>query len=75
MLCTVTLFVDNKPFKAHKMVLSACSLFFRDMFLTDQTSTVVLKDVTEKQMRMASAPGNVLLRISVSSPVSHMLRA
>ena len=51
-LTDVTLFVDNKPFKAHKMVLSACSLFFRDMFLTDQTSTVVLKDVTEKQMRM-----------------------
>lgn len=49
-LCDVTLNVEGRAIKAHKLVLAACSSFFHAMFTTRmaeaQTSQVELKDVT-----------------------------
>ena len=48
----VTLATEERSFQAHKMLLSACSPYFRQLFLNNPGSrpTVFLKDVPERHM-------------------------
>jgi len=52
----VTLATSDQTFPAHKLVLSVCSSFFRDLFskpeLSASQSVVYLKDVSSKQLEM-----------------------
>ena len=55
MLTDVTLATSDKTFPAHKLVLSICSSFFRDLFSkpqfsSSQSSVVYLKDVSSSQL-------------------------
>ena len=56
MLTDVTLATSTKTFPAHKLVLSICSSFFRDLFnkpefsSTGQASLIYLKDVSSDQL-------------------------
>jgi len=57
LLTDVTLATPDKTFSAHKLVLSVCSSFFRDLFskpemVASQSSVVYLKDVSSKQLEM-----------------------
>ena len=51
-LTDVTLATEERSFQAHKMLLSACSPYFRQLFLNNPGSrpTVFLKDVPERHM-------------------------
>ena len=54
-LTDVTLATSDQTFPAHKLVLSVCSSFFRDLFSKPELSTVnqsvvYLKDVSSKQL-------------------------
>ena len=54
-LTDVTLATAETTFPAHKLVLSVCSSFFRELFskpemISSQTSVVYLKDVSSKQL-------------------------
>lgn len=50
----VTLSTDKKSFKAHKLVLSACSPYFRNLFLgtPNKHQTVFVKDITSEHMSL-----------------------
>jgi len=55
LLTDVTLATSDKTFPAHKLVLSICSSFFRDLFskpefISTQSSVVYLKDVSSSQL-------------------------
>jgi len=57
MLTDVTLATGDQTFPAHKLVLSVCSSFFRELFskpemISSQSSVVYLKDVSSKQLEM-----------------------
>ena len=57
LLTDVTLATGDQTFPAHKLVLSVCSSFFRDLFskpemISSQSSVVYLKDVSSKQLEM-----------------------
>ena len=57
LLTDVTLATGDQTFPAHKLVLSVCSSFFRDLFtkpemISCQSSVVYLKDVSSKQLEM-----------------------
>ncbi|CAG9801942.1 unnamed protein product [Chironomus riparius] len=49
-LCDVTLAVDGKLLKAHKIVLSICSPYFQKMFIENpcQHPIIILKDMSSK---------------------------
>jgi len=56
-LTDVTLATSDQTFPAHKLVLSVCSSFFRDLFSKPELSTVnqsvvYLKDVSSKQLEL-----------------------
>ena len=48
----VTLTTDKQSFRAHKLVLSACSPYFRSLFLaaSDQHQNVFIKDISSEHM-------------------------
>merc|ERR1712066_1071081 len=58
LLTDVTLATSDQTFPAHKLVLSVCSSFFRDLFskpemnLNVNQSVVYLKDVSSRQLEM-----------------------
>jgi len=57
LLTDVTLATPDKTFSAHKLVLSVCSSFFRELFSKPEmaaslSSVVYLKDVSSKQLEM-----------------------
>jgi len=56
LLTDVTLATSDQTFPAHKLVLSVCSSFFRDLFskpeLSVNQSVVYLKDVSSRQLEM-----------------------
>jgi len=56
LLTDVTLATSDQTFPAHKLVLSVCSSFFRDLFskpeLSMNQSVVYLKDVSSRQLEM-----------------------
>ena len=53
-LTDVTLATEGKTFLAHKMLLSACSPYFRHLFINNPCKhpTVFLKDVPERHMEL-----------------------
>ena len=53
-LTDVTLATEERSFMAHKMLLSACSPYFRQLFLNNpcKRPTVFLKDVPARHMRL-----------------------
>ena len=54
LLTDVTLATETKQFKAHKLILSACSPYFRNLFVTNPCKhpTVFFKDISEEQMKL-----------------------
>ena len=54
MLTDVTLATETKQFKAHKLILSACSPYFRNLFISNPCKhpTVFFKDISEEQMKL-----------------------
>jgi len=56
LLTDVTLATSDQTFPAHKLVLSVCSSFFRDLFskpeMNMNQSVVYLKDVSSRQLEM-----------------------
>ena len=52
LLTDVTLATETKTYKAHKLILSACSPYFRNLFINNPCKhpTVFFKDITEAQM-------------------------
>jgi len=56
LLTDVTLATSDQTFSAHRLVLSVCSSFFRDLFskpeLNMNQSVVYLKDVSSRQLEM-----------------------
>ena len=54
MLTDVTLATETKQFKAHKLILSACSPYFRNLFISNPCKhpTVFFKDISEEQMAL-----------------------
>ena len=53
-LTDVTLATEDKQFQAHRILLSACSPYFRQLFINNpcQHPTVFLKDVPERHMSL-----------------------
>jgi len=53
-LTDVTLSTDTKSFKAHKLILSACSPYFRQLFISNPCKhpTVFFKDITAGHMKL-----------------------
>jgi len=54
LLTDVTLATETKQFKAHKLILSACSPYFRNLFVSNPCKhpTVFFKDISEDQMKL-----------------------
>ena len=52
LLTDVTLATETKTYKAHKLILSACSPYFRNLFINNPCKhpTVFFKDISEAQM-------------------------
>jgi len=52
LLTDVTLATETKTYKAHKLILSACSPYFRNLFVSNpcEYPTVFFKDISEAQM-------------------------
>ena len=50
----MTLATETKQFKAHKLILSACSPYFRNLFISNPCKhpTVFFKDISEEQMKL-----------------------
>ena len=50
----MTLATENKTFKAHKLLLSACSPYFRQLFINNPCKhpTVFLKDIPQRHMEL-----------------------
>ena len=50
----MTLATETKQFKAHKLILSACSPYFRNLFISNPCKhpTVFFKDISEDQMKL-----------------------
>ncbi|XP_037068570.1 longitudinals lacking protein, isoforms H/M/V-like [Pollicipes pollicipes] len=52
-LVDVTLYAEGQPVRAHKVVLSACSQYFRSIFATHHEAhpVIILKDVPHNELR------------------------
>ena len=50
----MTLATETKTYKAHKLILSACSPYFRNLFVSNPCKhpTVFFKDISEEQMKL-----------------------
>ena len=69
----VTLATEERSFQAHKMLLSACSPYFRQLFLNNPGSrpTVFLKDVPERHMGLLLEymyQGSIAVKIRTTEP-------
>jgi len=53
-LTDVTLSTETRSFQAHKLILSACSPYFRNLFISNPCKhpTVFFKDISEEHMKL-----------------------
>ena len=74
-LADVTLATGKSSFPAHRLVLSVCSSFFRNLFskrdLSAQSYFVYLKDVSEEHLEMLL---NYMYRGEINCAESELLR-